>query len=138
LYGKCNSGIVRLILSLIFIIFSVISFIQLHEFQDYSSMSAGSKSGVFIVLFLILNFPTYMILNGIREINNKRIKFKFMYIVVAITEAIITLVFVRDFKNVSHILSVKLIALLVMLLLMAYFLIGDFINLFIRKNKTNQ
>jgi len=132
------AGIVRLILSLIFIIFSVISFIQLHEFQDYSSMSAGSKSGVFIVLFLILNFPTYMILNGIREINNKRIKFKFMYIVVAITEAIITLVFVRDFKNVSHILSVKLIALLVMLLLMAYFLIGDFINLFIRKNKTNQ
>src|ERR1700744_273729 len=65
---------------------------KLQTFQNFPIMSYGAKVGTIALLILIVNFVVYMVINGIREIKNKRIMLTVMYYIICLTYLLIALI----------------------------------------------
>ena len=132
---KTVSGILRVFLA----ITAGVSFYnncnKLQTFQSFPTMSYGAKVGTIALLVLMANFVVYMAVNGIREIKNKRIMLTAMYYIICLTYLLIAIIIIPS----SHIdpqisyLSITTIITIISVLLAVYYLIADFIALFIKR-----
>jgi hypothetical protein len=124
------SGVLRIALTLMFSIQSFINLIQMNSFEKFPSASIGHKAGLITILLMVLNLVFYMIFNAVRDFNNKPIRLKPFYIIFLLT----TLIAIMSIMPIGNIPTGKLILLLIYAVLIVYFIINDFICLWLKKS----
>jgi hypothetical protein len=125
---KKISGVLRLSFALVFGVHSIVNFKNMRAVEKFPRMTSGQKSGELLVLFLVLSILIYMILNGVRELQNKVIILKSLYIIFVLTVLIAVL------SIGSSGISPNMWPLaIVEIVLCAYFVVNDLIYLWIRK-----
>lgn len=132
---KTISGILRIFLAITASVSFYNNCNKLQTFQNFPAMSYGAKVGTIVLLVIVTNFVVYMVVNGIREIKNKRIMLTPMYYIICLTYLLIALIIIPSSHidpNISY-FSVYTITAFFSFLLAVYYLIADFISLFLKR-----
>jgi len=128
--NRIVSGILRCVLALAFAIQSTLNFIKTNFFKDFSSLRIGSQCAEILIFILTINFVFYLIFNSLRDFKQKAIGLKAMYILFTLT-ILIAILSLYPFEGIS---GTDLILGLIYAVLIVYFIVGDFINLWLRKS----
>jgi len=128
--NRIVSGLLRCVLALMFAIQSTLNFIKMYSFKDFSSLRIGFQCARILILLLVINFVFYLIFNALKDFKHEAIGLKAMYILFTLT-FLIAIMSLYPFEDIS---GSHLILALIYAVLIVYFIVSDFINLWLRKS----
>ena len=129
-------GILRSVVALAFI-YTVYVYVSMElRFSSLGLTGSGYWLGFLIGVILCLCVIFYMSINGVRDFMKKRIKLRALYVIVALLTLITLLsTSIRLSRSIERPLTKMDLVSYLSLLLMLYFTVVDFIELFIKKGE---
>lgn len=126
-------GTLRLFVALVIVLLLGINITNGNTKTDTSNVPMAIGYYLSWVLFLLCFL--YMLLNALREFKEQRIKYKGMYWVSAFIFIICNVVWIPVMMRTENFLDFKIIIGTVFILCSLYFIIADFIALYIKRKK---
>ena len=125
------SGVLRIVMAFLFVLTWYNTFSGLKTFENFHALSTPKKTALFTLILVIANFSIYIIINAVMDFKNRPIRLKPMYIIFFLTVLVVALTIFPTGK----VSNVALLGLIIFSIILAYFLINDFIQLWFKRPK---